>query len=96
MAEAILNRSVDTGDLSIALGAIRTATGVMSEGRRYLELRGDLSGELGKRNSTPTRYTAMYLPSFYEAPEPEAAQQMLDAPYERADGDAPDAVMKLK
>ena len=74
-AEGILTRAMDVEDLNIALGAIRTAVSVMSEGRRYLELRGDLTGELGKRNSTPARYTIMSLPNFYEAPLPEPTPQ---------------------
>ena len=44
-AEAILARALDVKDLRTALQAIRAAADVMAEGRQYLELRGDLTGE---------------------------------------------------
>jgi hypothetical protein len=44
-AEAILARALDVEDLRTAIQAIRAAADVMAEGRQYLELRGDLTGE---------------------------------------------------
>jgi len=38
---------LEAKDLKTALVAIRAATGVMGEARQYMELRGELSGELG-------------------------------------------------
>lgn len=46
-AEGILERALEAKDLKTALVAIRAATGVMGEARKYMELRGELSGELG-------------------------------------------------
>jgi hypothetical protein len=50
-AEGILERSMEASDLRTALQAIRAAAAVMSEARAYLELRGELSGELGKQQN---------------------------------------------
>src|SRR5438105_965029 len=52
-AEAILGRALEAKDLRTALQAIRAAAAVMSEGRQYLELRGDLTGEMDGRNAAP-------------------------------------------
>ena len=55
-AEAILARALDVKDLRTALQAIRAAADVMAEGRQYLELRGDLTGEFeSKRPQTATQ-----------------------------------------
>ena len=50
-AEAILARALDVKDLRTALQAIRAAADVMAEGRQYLELRGDLTGEFEPKKS---------------------------------------------
>jgi hypothetical protein len=72
-AEGILNRALGSSDLKTALVAIRTATAVMGEARQYLELKGELSGEL----STPgqvhvdlqrTVFQVMALPRCENAP----------------------------
>jgi hypothetical protein len=47
-AETILERAMESKDLKTALGAIGAAVSVMREGRAYLELRGEISGELDK------------------------------------------------
>jgi hypothetical protein len=47
-AEGIMVRALDVQDLRTALQAIRAAVDVMAEARQYMELRGELSGELGK------------------------------------------------
>jgi hypothetical protein len=45
-AEAILERALEAEDLKTALNAVRTAVDVMGEARGYMELRGELTGEL--------------------------------------------------
>jgi hypothetical protein len=52
-AEAILARALDVKDLRTALQAIRAAADVMAEGRQYLELRGDLTGEFAPKVQAP-------------------------------------------
>lgn len=47
-AESIMLRALESEDLRTALQSIRTAVDVMGEARQYMELRGELSGELGK------------------------------------------------
>src|SRR5579872_2042152 len=45
-AESILERAMESKDLKTALAAISGAVNVMREGRAYLELRGEITGEL--------------------------------------------------
>jgi hypothetical protein len=45
-AELILERALESKDLKTALSAIGAAVNVMREGRAYLELRGEISGEM--------------------------------------------------
>ena len=52
-AEGILERALEAKDLKTALGAIRAAVDVMGEARQYLELRGELTGELSDRGQAP-------------------------------------------
>jgi len=47
-AEGILERALEAEDLKTALNAIRAAVDVMAEARQYIELRGELTGELPK------------------------------------------------
>jgi hypothetical protein len=47
-AEGILERALEAEDLKTALNAIRAGVDVMAEARQYLELRGELTGELPK------------------------------------------------
>ena len=63
-AEAILARALDVKDLRTALQAIRAAASVMAEGRQYLELRGDLTGEFAapKVQGPPQRIQVIALP----------------------------------
>ena len=51
-AEEILTSAIQNNDGRTALHAIRTAINVMGEARGYLELRGELTNELG-RDRTP-------------------------------------------
>ena len=44
----VLVRALEAQDLRTALAAIRTAVDVMGEARQYMELRGELSGEMGQ------------------------------------------------
>jgi hypothetical protein len=46
-AEQILQRALEEDSPRNALAAIKVATGIMAEARQYLELRGELTGELG-------------------------------------------------
>jgi hypothetical protein len=62
-AEAILARALDVKDLRTALQAIRAAADVMAEGRQYLELRGDLTGEFAApKQGPPQRIQVLALP----------------------------------
>ena len=59
-AEGILVRALEVKDLKTALQAIRAAVDVMREGRSYLELRGEITGELGQpRARGPTTTLSM-------------------------------------
>jgi hypothetical protein len=51
-AEDILERALEVKDLKTALNAIRAAVGVMGEARQYMELRGELTGELPDSGSS--------------------------------------------
>jgi hypothetical protein len=46
VAEDILEKAREAEDLKTAIGAIRAAADVMAERRQYMELRGELTGEL--------------------------------------------------
>jgi hypothetical protein len=46
VAEYILDKALEAEDLKAALNAIRAAVDVMGEARQYMELRGELTGEL--------------------------------------------------
>ena len=63
-AEAILRRALAAKDLRTAIQAIRAAADVMAEGRQYLELRGDLTGEFAapKVQGPPQRIQVLALP----------------------------------
>ena len=72
-AEGILERALEAKDLKTALIAIRAATGVMGEARQYMELRGELSGELGTPGQTQfdlhQQIMVMSLPRCSDTPE---------------------------
>jgi hypothetical protein len=53
-AQEILAAALSNDDPRIALQAIRTASAVISEARGYLELRGELTNELGRDRTVPT------------------------------------------
>ena len=63
-AEAILRRALAAKDLRTALQAIHAAADVMAEGRQYLELRGDLTGEFAapKVQGPPQKIQVLALP----------------------------------
>ena len=50
-AEMILERAMESKDLRTAVSAISVSVNVMREARGYLELRGEISGELNSRSS---------------------------------------------
>ena len=72
-AEAILGRALAAKDLRTALQAIRAAADVMAEGRQYLELRGDLTGEFAapKVQGPPQRIQVIALPKLASGQSPE-------------------------
>jgi hypothetical protein len=78
-AEGILGRALGVGDLKTALNAIRVAVDVMGEAREYMQLRGQLTGELNPE-AAPVEPLAFYstftLPrgcqTLPELPAPEA------------------------
>ena len=47
-AEKILNQALESDDKKTALNAIKAAVDIMGEARQYMELRGELTGELSK------------------------------------------------
>jgi hypothetical protein len=53
-AEGILERALEAADLKTALNAIRAAVDVMGEARQYMELRGELTGELPDSHGSMT------------------------------------------
>jgi hypothetical protein len=53
-AQEILAAAMSNDDPRTALQAIRTASAVMSKARGYLELRGELTNELGRDRAMPT------------------------------------------
>ena len=59
-------RALDVNGLRTALKAIRAAADVMAEGRQYLELRGDLTGEFAapkvQVQGPPQRIQVLALP----------------------------------
>jgi hypothetical protein len=49
--DRILAKALEAEDLKTALNAVRVAVEVIREGRSFLELRGELSDQLGERNA---------------------------------------------
>jgi hypothetical protein len=84
-AEGIMVRALESQDLRTALGAIRTAVDVMGEARQYMELRGELSGELGKQAApvAEARILITSEPAVFPLPIPHRGPLALPAP---ADG----------
>jgi hypothetical protein len=73
-AEAILHRALAAKDLRTAIQAIRAAADVMAEGRQYLELRGDLTGEFeAKKPQTATqKIQVIALPKLIQTRPPDS------------------------
>ena len=73
-AEAILGRALAAKDLRTALQAIRAAADVMAEGRQYLELRGDLTGEfeLKKPQKATQKIQVIALPKLIQTRPPDS------------------------
>jgi hypothetical protein len=69
-AEQILIKAVQADDLKVAINTIRVSVEVMQEARHYLELRGELSNELGERNAprTTTNIAVLSMPRIEGAP----------------------------
>jgi hypothetical protein len=59
-AEEMLTAALRDKDSRTALQAIKTAVGVMTEARGYLQLRGEVTGELG-RERTPQAFSIQIL-----------------------------------
>ena len=87
-AEEILNSAIQNKDGRTALQAIRTAVNVVAEARGYLELRGQLTSELGRDRTPPTIAIQVICPATENAmPRITFAQQAaIDAPEEEAQG----------
>jgi hypothetical protein len=66
-------RALDVNGLRTALKAIRAAADVMAEGRQYLELRGDLTGEFAapKVQGPPQRIQVLALSKLASGQSPE-------------------------
>jgi hypothetical protein len=62
-AEEILTAALTDNDRPGALQAIRTAAHVMAEGRGYMGLRGQLTGETGKDRTAPPMSIQIICPS---------------------------------
>jgi hypothetical protein len=73
-AEAILRRALAAKDLRTAIQAIRAAADVMAEGRQYLELRGDLTGEFesNKPQTATQKIQVIALPQLIQTRPPDA------------------------
>lgn len=52
-AEGIMIKALEAEDLRTALQAIRAAVDVMAEARQYMELHGELTGEMAKQKPSP-------------------------------------------
>jgi hypothetical protein len=74
-AEEIMVRALSAQDLRTALQAIRTAVDVMGEARQYMELRGELTRELGK-----DRMPVIPLPQIVITREPDPLVPLALAP----------------
>jgi hypothetical protein len=59
----ILNGALKSKDRRTALQAIRAAVDVMGEAKGYLELRGELTGELGRDKTPPSFAIQIVIPS---------------------------------
>ena len=62
-AERILERALEINDLSTALKAIRVLVDVMGEARSYLELRGELTGELANAKVEQGKPAVIVMPA---------------------------------
>jgi len=67
-AQQILTKALEDDDPRMAIQAIRAASAVMGEARGYMELRGELTNELG-RDRTPAMSIQIICP---QAPNPGA------------------------
>ena len=68
-AEEILASAIQDRDGRTALQAIRTAVSVMSEARGYLELRGELTNELGRDRTPPNVSIQIISPAVGPSPD---------------------------
>ncbi len=62
-AEEILTAALHDKDRRTALQAVRAAVDVMGEARSYMELRGELTGELGRDKTPPPMSIQIICPS---------------------------------
>jgi hypothetical protein len=62
-AEEILTSALQDKDRRTALQAIKVAVDVMSEARSYLELRGELTNELGRERALPALQIQIVCPA---------------------------------
>ena len=79
-AEGILERALEAEDLKTALNAIRAAVDVMAEARQYLELRGELTGELPHAADSTGNVTLIRVLSVPRMPGVEDAYDALEPP----------------
>jgi len=68
-AEEILTSAIQGKDGRTALQAIRTAVNVMGEARGYLELRGELTNELGRDRTPPAVSIQIISPAVGSSPD---------------------------
>ena len=66
-AERILANAIKDNDRVGALQAIKAAAGVMVAARGYLQLRGELTDELGRDRNTPMMHVQIICPSVLSA-----------------------------
>ncbi len=90
-AEKILAKALQADDLKVTLSAVKVAVDVMGEARSYLELRGELTEELGERNAPrTTTITVLSMPRVAGAPTHMNSQQsagVLFSPARGSDAD---------
>jgi hypothetical protein len=84
-AETILDRTLQAGDFKTALQGIRAAADVLKEARAYLELRGEITGELNPPPAAPSFGPSALLSVIImpKTPEAEAEERRILAKFER-------------
>ena len=68
-AQGILKNALEDEDPRVAIQAIRAASALMGEARGYLELRGELTNELGRDRTPPAVCVQIISPAVESSPD---------------------------